>query len=119
MDYAADALIEFDGVHTNRGNHYDNATTFTCPVNGTYFFTVSVMSYTSDNVAVALEIDNVRLATAWGDNVGSYLPAATNSALIRCNEGQKVYVKCTITGYVYSVTSEKYSTFSGFLVAEI
>ena len=119
MAYAVDALIEFDGVHTNRGNHYDNATSFTCPVNGTYFFTVSIMSSLNDVVTASIEIDNVRLATAFADYVNGFYPAATNSVLIRCNEGQKVFVKCTYAGYIYSSSTNMESSFSGFLVAEI
>ena len=119
MNYAGNALVELDGVHTNLGSHYDNATTFTCPINGTYFFTVSVMSDLSDTVRVAIELDSVSLATAWADNVGSHYPVATNSALVRCNEGQKVSVRCTVSGDVYGSRAEQFSTFSGFLVAEI
>ena len=114
--YSVNDTIEFDGVHTNLGSHYDNNSTFTCPVNGTYFFTFSVMSGGSDVIAAALEIDNARLATAYADDVGSHYSHATNSALIRCNDGQNVFVKCIVNGSLYSTTSNKHSTFSGFLL---
>ena len=116
MAYSTNEVIYFTGVHTNLGGHYDNNSTFTCPVNGTYFFTFSVMSGGSDVIAAALEIDNARLATAYADDVGSHYSHATNSALIRCNDGQNVFVKCIVNGSLYSTTSNKHSTFSGFLL---
>ena len=119
VTYAVNDLIEFDGVNTNLGGHYDNDTSFTCPVNGTYFFTVSVMTSASYHLAVAIEIDSVRYASAYNDGISSVFNHATNSALLRCNEGQKVFVRCVVGGRSYGTATEKYSTFSGFLVAEI
>ena len=70
-------------------------------------------------MTVAIEIDSVRYASAYNDGISGVFNHATNSALLRCNEGQKVFVKCAVAGRTYSSVTQKYSTFSGFLVAEI
>ena len=42
--YPYDPLVFFPGILTNIGNHYANST-FTCPVNGVYLFTLTYKAY--------------------------------------------------------------------------
>ena len=109
--------IEFDGVKTNIGGHFDNSTTFTCPVDGLYYFSFHVMSYTdSDDSQVSLMLDGSRVVSAWADYYISYAQAS-NSALVQCSAGQDVYLETYDYTYVYSNLYDL-STFSGFLVSE-
>ena len=109
--------VEFDGVKTNIGGHFDNSTTFTCPVDGLYYFTFHVLSYTNyDDSQVSLWVGGTWVVSAWADYY-SHHAQASNSALVQCSAGQNVYLETYDNTYVYS-NSYDLSTFSGFLVSE-
>ena len=109
--------IEFDGVITNIGGHFDNSTTFTCPVDGLYYFSFHVMSDRSDTDAhISLWLGETRVVSAWAD-YNDHFAGASNSALVQCSAGQDVYLATYEFCYVYSNTFY-ISTFSGFLVSE-
>ena len=111
--------IEFDGVITNIGGHFDNSTTFTCPVDGLYYFSFHVMSHDSVyDSKVSLMLGGTRVVSAWADHhVTGHHAQASNSALVVCSAGQDVYLMTNSNTYVYS-NSLEISTFSGFLVSE-
>ena len=107
--------VEFDGVKTNIGGHFDNSTTFTCPVDGLYYFYFSIMEDSSGDIIGGLEMDNRNIVSVWAETYGDTgYPHSSNSAVVRCTAGQRVYLMCDSSGDVYS-NFKKYSTFSGFL----
>ncbi|KAK3587201.1 hypothetical protein CHS0354_016897 [Potamilus streckersoni] len=113
-------LISFDRVALNIGNGFDATTgTFTCPVAGIYFVTVSLMSYLNNELKAELVQDGNNIAgvyTAGGsssiDNQGS------NSVVTRCEAGQKLLVRAfDISGSkIWGHPDYRWSTFSGFLL---
>ena len=114
--------VEFDGVKTNIGGHFDNSTTFTCPVDGLYYFSFHVMSRqhpsSTYDSQVSLMVGGTRVVSVWADHYSDYRRAqASNSALVQCSAGQDVYLEAYDSSYVYS-NSYDLSTFSGFLVSE-
>ena len=111
--------VQFDGVKTNIGGHFVNATTFTCPVDGLYYFSFHVMSHDSVyDSKVSLMLGGTRVVSPWADHhVTGHHAQASNSALVVCSAGQDVYLMTNSNTYVYS-NSFHLSTFSGFLVSE-
>ena len=115
--YSSGSLIQFDDVESNVGNHFDNSTTFTCPVDGLYFFYFSIMTDTAGDIIVGLEIDNRNVVSLWAETYrDNDYPHSSNSAVVGCTAGQEVNLVCDSSGDVYS-TFRKYSTFSGFLIS--
>ena len=115
--YNAGDRIYFDGRETNIGGHFDNET-FTCPIDGLYFFIYTIESDDND-IVVALRIDGNDIARTFHDEADSSdHDQATNSALVTCLAGQEVYLY--MYGYDGYVTSSyrRDTTFSGFLVSE-
>ena len=113
--------ISFPYVFTNKGDYYDpSESTFTCPLDGTYYFTFSLYSLYLDDgefTMGAIQRDEEELSEAHCQNYGteSHSTQCGNSVVIQCNEGQRVFVTATHTdsqlhGY------RKRSTFSGFLI---
>ena len=107
-DYIAGQKVRFDGVRTNIGGHFDNATTFTCPVDGLYYFSFHVMSHDSVyDSKVSLMLGGTRVVSAWADHhVTGHHAQASNSALVVCSAGQDVYLMTNSNTYVYSNSLE-------------
>ena len=112
--YSSGSLIQFDNVESNVGDHFDNSTTFTCPIDGLYYFYFSIMEDSSGEIIVGLEIDSRNIVSVYAEAYTAEYPHSSNSAVVRCTAGQRVYLRCENSGEVYS-TYRKFSTFSGFL----
>ena len=90
--YDYNELVIFSGVINNIGNHYDpDNSTFTCPYNGLYIFSVNVNAYSSYEMVAAIEKDDEYLVEAWASDNG-YSQAAAFT-VTECNVGQKVLVR--------------------------
>ena len=122
-DYIAGQKVRFDGVRTNIGGHFDNSTTFTCPVDGLYYFSFHVMSDYYDSgypdSKVSLMVGGTGVVSAWAHYYvdGDEFAQASNSALVQCSAGQDAYLETYEQCHVYSSLYD-FSTFSGFLVSE-
>jgi len=116
---AANNALVFDGVTTNIGNFYNNATgQFTCPVNGIYFFTVNIMSKGNKLLSAHLMMNTRAIAGLYAiGGSPSTNDHSTASVVVHCTEGQHVYVKSLSD---HSVNGEPvgYTQFTGFLLAE-
>ena len=89
-----------------------------CPSSGFYYFSVSTLAAGSPSAALELLIEGTRVATAFAWNGGTQ--AASNSAVVQCGSGDKVYVQCNdMHGCVQYGTNNSWGntvTFSGFML---
>ena len=117
--YYAGERIQFDNIITNYGGYFDEAnSTFTCPVQGLYMFTVNIMAYSSDQFGARIVINGVTLVTAWADNASSVYNQASNTVIVECGPGDDVWSEAVIADYIYCNSVDRYSTFSGVLIKQ-
>ena len=91
--YSSGSKITFDSVETSIGGHFDKSSTFTCPVDGLYFFTFNIMSYSSYDPIIQLRKDGALVVSAFADVYsGTQYVHASNTALILCDAGEEVYL---------------------------
>ena len=114
-------IIRFPLLMTNNGGHYDPINSmFTCPLNGTYYFTFSLYtSHLSDGerTAAYIEKDGEKFSEAYcgKDGPDNLYTQCSTSAVIHCHLGQRVFVKNRYSGTkLYGVANR--SNFSGFLI---
>ncbi|XP_038601995.1 complement C1q-like protein 2 [Tachyglossus aculeatus] len=111
-------LLKFDDVVTNLGNQYDPATgKFSCQLRGTYFFTYHILMRGGDGTSMWADLcknGQVR-ASAIAQDADQNYDYASNSVILRLDAGDEVYVKLD-GGKAHGGNSNKYSTFSGFLL---
>ena len=116
--YTAWDVIVFDEVLTNFGGHYNPTTSsFICPVDGVYLFSVSMLPYISVNIVVNLMRNNTVLSRAHGDDVsGSFNPVGT-TVVTECSRGEPMWVNVYSSGSIYA--SNQYCVFTGHLIQRL
>ncbi|XP_045175388.2 uncharacterized protein LOC123536339 [Mercenaria mercenaria] len=114
--------IPFDQVLLNEGQAFDTVFhAFICPVNGIYMFQSAAMSMYHEMIQTEIVKDGVALVIMYasGSTGGHGYDQGFNSAIIQCNQSERVWVRVhshdgtAIYGYL------KYTTFSGYLLWEI
>ena len=119
-EYVRQDTVRFDRISSNLGNHYNAGTSkFTCPVNGLYVFSVSVLSGNGKNMFAEIMKEERSYAMAWGDKQDNY-ESGSVLAVITCSSGENVWIRCNFNGHrMYGESSYGYSTFSGFLLSAL
>ena len=115
--------VIFRGIEHNEGGHYDISTgIFTCPLDGTYFFTMMLYANIYSDPE-GIHYNMIHHGSAIGevhcDNYSDIdiYNMCGNSAVIYCQTGQEVYVKCYAKGNTLGGSaSDKRTTFAGFLL---
>ncbi|XP_053391039.1 uncharacterized protein LOC123545079 [Mercenaria mercenaria] len=113
--------IPFDKVLLNEGQAFDTVLhAFICPVNGIYMFQSALMSDQNQLIQTELVKDGtplVRMYAAGSDGSRGY-DQGFNSANIKCNNGERVWVRIH-AHFGTSVFAWQYSSFSGHILWEI
>ena len=113
--YEIGDVIVFDDVISNFGGHYNaDISTFICPWDGVYLFSVNVQGYTSDNMYIDLMRNEVELAEIWIDNISSTYNRGSTTIVIDCASGDVMWVRAGDTNYIHVETRR--TLFSGFLL---
>ncbi|NXJ72382.1 C1QL4 protein, partial [Rostratula benghalensis] len=128
-------VLRFDDVVTNVGNYYEPSSgKFTCPLPGIYFFTYHVLMRGGDGTSISSELPpgdgvvgcagvpegccvpphQVR-ASAIAQDADQNYDYASNSVILHLDVGDEVFVKLD-GGKVHGGNTNKYSTFSGFII---
>ncbi len=85
------SVLEFNRIRVNLGDGYDIQTgSFTTPVNGIYFFTLSFMSADTKHANLALYVNDERLCVTFARSTNN---VATCSAMTELKVGDVVNVK--------------------------
>ncbi|XP_033744519.1 complement C1q tumor necrosis factor-related protein 2-like [Pecten maximus] len=83
--------VIFESVILNEGRSYDNLTgVFTCPVEGVYYFSVSLLSWENEDIETLLVVNGRRLAGTYA--AGQRHNLGTSSVVARLKVGDKVWV---------------------------
>ncbi|CAM5124148.1 unnamed protein product [Natator depressus] len=111
-------VLRFDDVVTNVGNYYEPSRgKFTCPLPGIYFFTYHVLMRGGDGTSMWADLmknGQVR-ASAIAQDADQNYDYASNSVILHLDVGDEVFVKLD-GGKVHGGNTNKYSTFSGFII---
>ncbi|XP_006264697.3 complement C1q-like protein 4 [Alligator mississippiensis] len=111
-------VLRFDDVVTNVGNYYEPSSgKFTCPLPGIYFFTYHVLMRGGDGTSMWADLmknGQVR-ASAIAQDADQNYDYASNSVILHLDVGDEVFVKLD-GGKVHGGNTNKYSTFSGFII---
>ena len=108
-------------VLINDGNAYSPYTgTFTVPETAVYFLTFHIDALTKDDITIVkLVVNNRNIVDAVSDITGTVNDEmAGNSAIIRLNSGEKVWLEIYANNNVElrSSSTYRYVTFSGFML---
>ncbi|KAL4228033.1 positive regulation of adiponectin secretion [Mactra antiquata] len=106
--------IIFDNIFTNDLSGYSSSTgVFTAPINGTYFFTATVMSHTGEYLETEICLNGVSLVHMY--SYDTHFEQGTNSVVLVLKSGDKVWVRHYNTqgskAYGYH-----WSSFTGFMI---
>ncbi|XP_062382518.1 C1q-related factor-like [Sardina pilchardus] len=111
-------VLKFDDIVTNLGGNYDGASgKFVCKIPGTYFFTYNVLMRGGDGTSMwadLLKNGQVRASSIAQDQDQSY-DYASNSVVLHLDAGDEVFIKLD-GGKAHGGNSNKYSTFTGFIL---
>ncbi|XP_031318496.1 complement C1q-like protein 4 [Camelus dromedarius] len=111
-------VLRFDDVVTNVGNAYEAASgKFTCPMSGVYFFAYHVLMRGGDGTSMWADLmknGQVR-ASAIAQDADQNYDYASNSVILHLDVGDEVFIKLD-GGKVHGGNTNKYSTFSGFII---
>ncbi|XP_056286016.1 C1q-related factor-like [Pseudoliparis swirei] len=111
-------VLRFDDVVTNIGGNFEGSTgKFTCKIPGTYFFIYNVLMRGGDGTSMWADLIKnglVRASAIAQDQDQSY-DYASNSAILHLDAGDEVFIKLD-GGKAHGGNSNKYSTFSGFIL---
>ena len=117
--YEIGEIIIFDGVLTNEGNHYQtHSSFFICPKEGLYMFTTTICGGLDDEDFEAFLMKEAQSFTTARAHV-DHLDQGIASAVMHCEEGERVWVKVSGTqdiGELYSTETERVASFAGFLI---
>ena len=112
--WSGDILV-FPHVITNKGQGYSSSSgKFTAPRDGTYVFTVTVVSYESNLLSLSIVQDGVIKVLTWSTG-NARDQTGTNLVVLELDRGDAVWVKC-VSGRGYHTNSVPYTTFSGFIL---
>ena len=112
--------IPFNTIKTNLGNAWNkNNHTFTAPVKGLYFFSLSITTTYSSSSGIAdarIMSGSKVIRIAYAQKSSAYIPD-TAPVIVILNAGEQVYAK-RIAGSLYS-NGHLFTHFVGYLIAKV
>ena len=115
-DYSVGDIIVFNEVLSNIGGHYNTDTSsFICPWDGVYVFSVTVQGYLSDLTDTDLMQNNNFLARIFNDDISGAYNRGSMTTVIDCERGDVIWNLAWTTGSI-NCNTNRFTTFSGFLL---
>ena len=116
MKYNSDDIVIFNSTVSNIGGYYQtNSSQFICPVDGMYAFTLNAMTGYSDEFYGAIMKESDRFVSILGLNPTGSHDGVSNSVIIACSKGERVWIRCLTDGDAVYNDSRRFTTFSGVL----
>ena len=113
VSYEIGDVVIFDSVESNIGGFYnEKASVFVCPNNGMYIFSLSVTCEMLQ-INADLMIDDNAFVTVRCHN--DHYSQGNVVAVTECYSNQKVWAQVTYAGSLAGNSTDRYTSFSGFL----
>lgn len=118
-EFENNAVLKFADVITNLGGGYDSSSgTFTCKTPGAYYFIFHIVKC-AQSLRVDLVLnDQTVVATAVAVDV-LHTDTASNSAVVQLKAGDRVCVRLNNSDLSKKHSTERLSTFTGYLLYEM
>jgi hypothetical protein len=114
-----DAILIFETVIVNGGEHYDPYDgVFVAPQKGVYFFSWTVSGINGNYIVAELVVEQNTISSAGEDSAGGH-PSGSMTALCKMEKGDHAWIRTTgaSTGHqLYSHDNYPQSAFLGLLI---
>ena len=121
--YSFNQTVLFDRELTNYGGYYNAQTSsFICPVDGIYLFTLAVTVYNDTETHVIIMRNDVELTSTYARTDDEPFNHGTNMVVTECLAGDVVWPQLdwvSGTGNIHGLASKCHTTFSGVLIKTI
>ena len=119
LTFNVDAILVFETVIVNEGEHYDPYDgVFVAPQKGVYLFSWTVSGYTSNLIVTELVVEQNTISSAGEQNAGGH-PSGSMTALCKMEKGEHAWIRTTgaSSGHqLYSHDNYPQSSFLGLLI---
>ena len=111
-------VVPWRDVVTNLGGYFNPRTSsFICPLNGDYIFSVTILTH-NDHIQIKIFKNNEVLIRVLADNDNSNLDSGSGSVVTECVSGDVVWVQVGVGGK-FDSNKANYNFFSGFLLNKL
>ena len=121
--YGFSEIVLFDRELTNYGGYYNTETSsFICPVDGIYIFTLAITVYIDTETHVIIMRNDVELTSTYSRTDEEPFNHGTNMVVTECLVGDVVWPQLdwvSGTGNIHAGPTKCYTTFSGVLIKTI
>lgn len=115
---SAGQIVKFDKVWTNIGSGYDpNTGVFTAPEAGVYQFACTITKYNHE-IRAYLYKNEMQTVAIYPSTAGIGLEMGTMNMVLQLQKADRVYIKQTTSGQVYSESNSNFDAFSGFKISD-
>jgi hypothetical protein len=120
LTFNVDAILVFETVIVNEGEHYDPYDgVFVAPQKGVYLFSWTASGYASNYIVTELVVEQNTISSAGEDNGGGGHPSGSMTALCKMEKGDHAWIRTTgvLSGHqLYSKDNYPQSSFLGLLI---
>jgi hypothetical protein len=120
LTFNKDAILVFETVIVNEGEHYDPYDgVFVAPQKGVYLFSWTVSGYTSNVIVTELVVEQNTISSAGEQNGGGGYPSGSMTALCKMEKGDHAWIRTTglsTSNVLYSLDNYPQSAFLGLLI---
>jgi hypothetical protein len=115
-----DAILVFETVIVNEGEHYDPYDgVFVAPQKGVYLFSWTVSGYSTKHIVTELVVEQNTISSAGEYNGGGGYPSGSMTALCKMEKGDHAWIRTTGVSsehHIYSKDNYPQSAFLGLLI---
>ena len=123
LTFNKDAILVFETVIVNEGEHYDPYDgVFVAPQKGVYLFCWTVSGYSDRYIVAELVVEEHTISSAGERNVGGGYPSGSMTALCKMENGDHAWIRTTGLAsdhQIYSLDDYPQSSFLGLLIDNI
>lgn len=120
LTFNTDAILVFETVIVNEGEHYDPYDgVFVAPQKGIYLFSWTVSGIGPKYIVTELVVEQNTISSADGKNGGGDYPSGSMTALCKMEKGDHAWIRTTgVTSshVLYSIDNYPQSAFLGLLI---
>jgi len=120
LTFNTDAILVFETVIVNEGEHYDSYDgVFVAPQKGFYLFSWTVSGYSDQFIVAELVVEQNTISSAGEQNAGGGFPSGSMTALCKMEKGDHAWIRTTgvsSSHVLYSIDNYPQSAFLGLLI---